>query len=81
MSTDKSLKSKDMLQRHRNVLTRAERIEVLKDSAQWEEGASAYGLPKVSHRKVTVGKKTKTKKEEGDAEATGDDAKAGDAKS
>lgn len=80
MSTDKSLKSKDLLQRHRNVLTRAERIEVLKDSAKWEDGTSAYGLPKINHRKVTVGKKTKAKKEEGETE-TGDDAKTDDAKS
>ncbi len=79
MSTDKSLKSKDMLQRHRNVLKRSERIDMLKDAAKWDEDGSVYGLPKVGHRKATVGKKTKTKKEEGDA--TTDDAKKDDAKS
>lgn len=75
MSTDKSLKSKDMLQRHRNVLRRSERIDLLKDAAKWEDGASAYGLPKVGHRKVTVGKKAKTKKDE--AETATPDVKAG----
>ena len=74
MSTDKSLKSKDMLQRHRNVLTRAERIDMLKDAAKWEDGTSAYGLPKVGHRKVTVGKKVKVKKDETDAASTDDKA-------
>jgi len=80
MSTDKSLKSKDMLQRHRNVLTRAERIDVLKDSAKWVDGTSPYGLPKVGHRKASVGKKDKAKKEGADA-ATGEQAKTDDAKS
>ncbi|UCF32495.1 MAG: small basic protein [Phycisphaerales bacterium] len=64
MSLDKSLKSKDMLERHRNVLSRAERIEHLKDIGAWPEDASPFGLPKVAHRKAAVGKKTKTKKAE-----------------
>jgi small basic protein (TIGR04137 family) len=76
MSTDKTLKSKDMLQRHRNVLRRAERIDSLKDAAKWEDGTSAYGLPKVGHRKVTVGKKSKTKKDEAET-ATSDKAASG----
>ncbi len=47
MSVDKSLKlSKDM-QRHRNVLSRAERIASLRDSEKWEDGRSIFGLPKV----------------------------------
>ena len=59
MSRDKSLKSKDTLQRHRNVLTRAERIEHLKETGRWTEGSTAVGLPKVVHRKAAVGKKDK----------------------
>ena len=47
MSTDKSLKSKGALKRHRNVLGRDERIEMLKESGKWEDGKSVFGLPKV----------------------------------
>lgn len=64
MSLDKSLKGKDTLARHRNVLTRAERIEHLKESGLWAEESKAIGLPKVAHRKVAVGKKIKEKKTE-----------------
>jgi len=64
MSRDKSLKSTSTLARHRNVLTRAERIEKMKELGTWEEGNSALGLPKIAHRKVAVGGKTKKKTEE-----------------
>ena len=56
MSLDKSLKSHGALVRHRNVLTRAERIEKLKDAGKWKEGDTVFGLPKVVHRKVTTKK-------------------------
>ena len=62
MSMDKSLKPKDLLQRHRNVLTRAERIERLKETNRWTEDSSPLGLPKVVHRKAAVGKKGKVEK-------------------
>jgi small basic protein (TIGR04137 family) len=64
MSMNKSLKSKSTLERHRNVLTRAERIGILKEEERWKETSSPLGLPKVSHRKAKVGKKAKDKKEE-----------------
>ena len=57
MSIDRSLKVKGALTRHRNVLTRAERIEKLKDEEKWSEGDPLTGLPKVSHRKSHAGKK------------------------
>lgn len=69
MSLDKSLKPKNMLERHRNVLTRAERIERLKEQGRWTEDMSALGLPKVAHRKAAVGKKSKAKKETEDEAA------------
>jgi len=69
VSLHKTLKSKSSLTRHRNVLNRAERIEKLKDEERWADGESPYGLPKVAHRKVSVGGKTKK------AEKTEDDAK------
>ena len=59
MSIDHSLKIKGALSRHRNVLTRDERIEQLKDEEQWSEGDSLLGLPKVAHRKSHAGRKAK----------------------
>jgi len=59
MSIDRSLKIKGALSRHRNVLTRAERIEQLKDEERWSEGDSLLGLPKVAHRKSHAGRKEK----------------------
>jgi len=59
MSIDRSLKIKGALSRHRNVLTRAERIEQLKEEEAWSEGDSLLGLPKVAHRKSHAGRKTK----------------------
>lgn len=59
MSVDRSLKIKNALVRHRNVLTRAERLQTLKDEERWTEGQSVLGLPKVAHRKSTAGKKAK----------------------
>ena len=59
MSIDRSLKLKDALVRHRNVLTRAERIDRLKDEERWEAGSSVMGLPKVSHRKTRAKKAEK----------------------
>jgi small basic protein (TIGR04137 family) len=58
MSVDRSLKVKGALSRHRNVLTRAERIEQLKDEERWSEGDSLLGLPKVAHRKSHAGRKS-----------------------
>lgn len=59
MSIDPSLKLKNALERHRNVLTRAERLDVLKDEERWSEGDPVMGLPKVGHRKSAAGKKAK----------------------
>jgi len=59
MSVDRSLKIKGALTRHRNVLTRAERVEELKDEGRWSEGDSLLGLPKVAHRKSHAGRKIK----------------------
>jgi small basic protein (TIGR04137 family) len=54
MSVDRSLKVKGALKRHRNVLTREERIKVLKTEERWEDGEKVTGLPKVSHRKAGI---------------------------
>ena len=80
MSLDRSLKTSDALSRHRNVLTRAERLDVLEDDGRWTgEEDSVFGLPKVAHRKLAAGKKTKKPKEE-EAAAKTEEA-AGEAKS
>ena len=57
MSIDRSLKTKSALSRHRNVLSRAERIEQLQKEDRWEEGFPVTGLPKVAHRKAHTGKR------------------------
>ena len=62
MSLHKTLKSKSALVRHRNVLSRAERIEKLKEEERWEDGTAPFGLPKIAHRKVAVGGKEKKAK-------------------
>ena len=54
---DKSLKSKGELTRHRNVLSRAERITSLIDAERWDKDAKVFGLPKVANRKVATRKK------------------------
>jgi len=62
MSMDPSLKSGASLKRHRNVLTRTERIERLmeKDKFSIEKGDEPLGLPKVGNRKlISAGKKKK----------------------
>ena len=71
MSMDRSLKSRSTLSRHRNVLTRAERIVILEDKEEFTDGDSPYGLPKVAHRKAPIGGKVKKKGKEEE----GDDAK------
>lgn len=64
MSTHRSLKTLGALARHRNVLSRQERLKILERENRWKEGEdSLFGLVKVSHRK-TVGKKKKKKAKE-----------------
>lgn len=61
MSIDKSLITKGKLARHRNVLTRPERIKVMTNENLWKDGRSVFGLPKVKTLKVR--KKAKVEKE------------------
>ena len=62
MSLHRSLKTKPAgLNQHRNVLTRAERIEKLSEEDRFDlEDDSPMGLPKVASRKI----KLKSKKKE-----------------
>jgi small basic protein (TIGR04137 family) len=59
MSLDPSLKGANALIRHRNVLTRAERLEKLKEEEKWTDAKSVFGLPKVAHRKATVTRRSR----------------------
>lgn len=64
MSLDASLKAANALVRHRNVLTRDERLKKLKEEEKWQEGRNGIlGLPKVAHRKMAVGGKGGAKEE------------------
>lgn len=70
MSLHRSLKTKPAgLNQHRNVLTRAERIEKLEGDDKFNlEEDSPIGLPKVGSRKV----KLASKKKDGDGEGEED---------
>ena len=63
MSLDRSLRSRSSLSRHRNVLSRAERIAKLAEEDKWDESQGVLGLPKVANRKLKTSKK-KAKTEE-----------------
>ena len=85
MSMDRSLKIAGSLTRHRNVLTRAERLARLRDEDRWDEEQSVFGLVKVANRNLKVGKKQKDEEEEGEkvdasAEESTDSGDAKDAK-
>lgn len=75
MSVHKSLISGGRLKRQRNVLTRWERIERLKEGELWEDGQSVFSLPKVkvAHHK----RHKKVKKEVKETEAEGAEAAEG----
>ncbi len=80
MSIDKSLRRKNTLERARNVLTRGERIKILKDEERWQEGRSPYALPKVRVHRIVIKKAKKAKEEEkpageGEAAASGAEEK------
>lgn len=73
MTIDKSLRVQRGLIRARSVLTRAERIEKLKEADRWKEGDSPLGLPKVRVLKLQLRKKkAKKKEEEGEGEGEGE---------
>lgn len=68
MSIHKSLVPTSALRRHRNVLKRAERLELLKKDGRWSDDKSLFGLAKV--RNILM-KAKKAKKEEAAATAEG----------
>jgi small basic protein (TIGR04137 family) len=72
MSLHRSLKTKPVgLNQHRNVLTRAERIEKLvsEDTFDVDEN-SPMGLPKVASRKIKIASKKKDSAEDEEGDGT-----------
>ena len=65
MTIDPSLRVRAGSIQNRNVLSRAERLQKLKDTERWSEGTSVFGLPKVRVIKLALKKKKKAKAEEG----------------
>ena len=66
MTMDRSLKVQAGAIKTRNVLSRAERVARLQELDRFNEEASVIGMPKVRVVKVSLKKKKKVKKEEGD---------------
>ena len=64
---------RNALSRHRNVLTRDERMKALIEDERFDETTdSPFGLPKVSHRKARAAKKDKKEQVEATDEAATD---------
>jgi len=60
MSVHKSLRTGGSLVKHRNVLTRIERIKILEEAGNWREGQNGVlGLRKVKSIKLAAKKKVK----------------------
>ncbi len=82
MSLHRSLTTSGRARRHRNVLSREERMVKLEEDGRWDEEKSVFGLPKVrSIKPVVSGKKKKEKADavegvpaEGAAEGEGAEA-------
>ncbi|MFH1615519.1 MAG: small basic protein [Planctomycetota bacterium] len=80
MSIDRSLKIRGALRRHRNVLSRGERIEQLKTEERWSDGNSVFGLVKVAHRMSHAGRKEKAEEAAAQAIAGSEQPVAGEEK-
>src|SRR5262245_8714476 len=77
MSLDRSLRSASSLVRHRNVLTRGERLLKLADAGKWDENKSPLGLVKVANRKQIIAGKEKAEATDAAAATPGAPAAAG----
>lgn len=72
MSLDKSLKIRDALRRHRNVLTRSERVQRMTAEDRWVEGQSVFGLQKTKVRRLVTKRPKAVKAEEGEPGVEGE---------
>lgn len=70
MSVHKSLAATSAMRKHRNVLSRAERVAKLREEERWKPEDSVFNLPKVKSIKAGKrGKKKEVKKAEVEAGA------------
>lgn len=65
MSQHSSLRIDSVGAKHRNVLSRLERIKKLQAQGKWKGRESAYGLPKIKSMKVKVKKSVGGPEKEG----------------
>jgi small basic protein (TIGR04137 family) len=79
MSLHKSLRTKNELQRSRNVLTRKERLKAMREKGTWKDGDPVFGLPKlrVAFKFKKRAKKVKEETPEGEGEAAAPAAEEG----
>ncbi len=70
MSQHQSLKVDSVGSKHRNVLSRIERIKKMTEQKRWKEESSAFNLPKMKSIKVKA-KKSAAPKEGADAAKAG----------
>ena len=74
MSIHRSLKSSNTMKRHRSVLSRLERVQILEEKGSLDPAESrVLGLPKVKHLKLRI------RKEKAAAGAAAEGAAAGTA--
>ena len=64
MSIHSSFRTGGSAAKHRNVLTRLERLEKLETAERWKQEDGLFGLPKVRSIKVAMKKKKKKTEEE-----------------
>jgi len=67
MSLDRSLRTASGLERHRSVLSRAEKVQRLAEQGKFDmKKDDPLNLPKVNNRKIVIGGKSKKKSEDND---------------
>src|ERR687896_465491 len=71
MTIDRSLRVRSGSIANRNVLTRGERLQKLKEAEKWQDGNSVFGLPKVRVIKVALKKKKREKPKRGGRRGVG----------
>lgn len=69
MSMHPSLAGTEKGKKQRAVLKRVERIKWLSEKAQWKEGDTVYGLPKIKAVRIKIKKEKAEKAAEGAAGA------------
>ena len=76
MSQHQSLKVDSVGPKHRNVLSRIERIKKMTEQKRWKTDSSAFNLPKMKSIKVKAKKAAAAPKEGADAAKAGGAAAA-----